>query len=123
MPKSVKSVGTNAFSKCKQLRKVELNEGLEKLGAKESVNGNDYEGYVFYGSTIESIKIPSTLKVIEIYTFAECENLKNVVFEEGLQEICRTAFFESGLEKVVFPVSLRKIAQASFARCKYLKNV
>ena len=48
---------------------VQLNEGLEKLGAKEIINGEELEGRVFLGSVIRDIKIPSTLKRIEAKTF------------------------------------------------------
>lgn len=64
MPRSVKEVGAYAFYKCDKLQIVELNEGLEMLGAKELVNKQELEGYVFAETQIESIEIPSTLKVI-----------------------------------------------------------
>ena len=61
-----------------------MNDGLKKLGEKESVNGESYEGKVFWGSAVESVRIPYTLKVIENNTFRNCKSLKNIQFEEGL---------------------------------------
>ena len=34
--KSLRTIGNNAFSNCKNLKLVVLNEGLEMLGVKES---------------------------------------------------------------------------------------
>ncbi|WP_181817595.1 leucine-rich repeat protein, partial [Metamycoplasma hominis] len=34
IPGSVKEIGESAFSGCKNLKEVILNEGLEKIGAK-----------------------------------------------------------------------------------------
>ena len=48
---------------------MQLNERLERLGPKEVSNGLEYEGEVFYGTAIESIRLPSTLKRIEKETF------------------------------------------------------
>ena len=47
LPRSVKSIGVGAFLKCKHLRDVRLNEGLEKLGEKETQGGHEVEGEVF----------------------------------------------------------------------------
>ena len=76
LPQSVKEVGAYAFYKCGQLQTVKLNEGLETLGARELVNRQELEGYVFAETWIESIQIPSTLKVIQRNTFSNCKHLR-----------------------------------------------
>ena len=58
LPASVKEIGARAFYYCKQLKNVQLNEGLEKLGSN-----------AFTWSAITSVRIPSTLKRIENETF------------------------------------------------------
>ena len=72
---------------------------------------------------MESIRLPSTLKVIEINTFSDCKDLKSVEFSEGLERIELGAFLGSGLERVTLPRSLRVLAQAAFAKCENLKTV
>ena len=72
---------------------------------------------------MESIELPSTLKIIEVSTFSGCKNLKSVEFSEGLERIELGAFRESGLERVTLPRSLRVLAQAAFAKCENLKTV
>lgn len=68
----MKQVGACAFAKCEQLRRILLNEGLEKLGPEETVNGNRYEGNVFAESAVERVQMPSTLVEIPERTFDEC---------------------------------------------------
>ena len=46
-----------------------LNEGLEILGCSENDDEKEIRGMTFAGSGIESIQIPSTLKMIETATF------------------------------------------------------
>ena len=92
IPGSVKEVGCRAFFQCAKLKHVQLSDGLEILGRKQAVSENEYEGQVFAGSSIESIAIPSTLKVIEACTFFNCGCLNTVKFSEGLEKICASAF-------------------------------
>ena len=51
---------------------MQLNEGLEELGAEITIDGVTYAGGVFGESTIENIKLPSTLKRIEAGMFQGC---------------------------------------------------
>lgn len=114
LPSSVKNVCVRAFSNCKNLRTVRLNEGLEVLGAKEVLFEQEVEGGVFLESALESVTIPSTLKVIETNTFAKCWDLRKVTVSEGVEKICRKAFRESGLEEVELPSTLTQVANDAF---------
>ena len=91
VPDSVRTVAEGAFFGCKELRTVVLNEGLETLGCSGK-DEKELRGMVFAGSGIESIRIPSTLKVIEAVTFCGCMSLKSVEFSEGLEKIGVGAF-------------------------------
>ncbi|WP_181819071.1 leucine-rich repeat domain-containing protein, partial [Metamycoplasma hominis] len=51
IPGSVKEIGESAFSDCKNLKEVILNEGLEKIGA-----------WAFFNTNIKSITIPGSVK-------------------------------------------------------------
>ena len=85
LPESVRKVGAGAFYRCEYLRSVQLNEGLQKLGAKEVVNGRECEGEVFFGSALESIRLSSTLKRIEYRTFNCCEYLRSIEIPSGVE--------------------------------------
>ena len=88
----MKNVGAAAFQGCDSLRSVKLNEGLETLGEKEVVNGEEEEGHAFAQSGLTNIVLPSTLREIPQNTFWECRAFKNVTFAEGLQKIGVGAF-------------------------------
>ena len=73
---------------------------------------------------MESIVLPSTLKVIREGEFTGYKNLKSVSFGENsvLEEIKLQAFRGCGLESFVAPPSLKKIGAAAFGACSALKN-
>lgn len=47
LPSSMRCIGAEAFMMCKQLRNVNLNEGLEVLGEKSCYRKHEYRGGVF----------------------------------------------------------------------------
>ena len=100
-----------------------MNEGLQTLGAKERVKTKEVIGSCFASSALESVKLPSTLKVIEHATFADCKNLKAVEFSEGLETIGVQAFRGCGVESITTPKSLKTIHAGAFVRCESLKQV
>ena len=71
---------------------MQLNEGLEKLGAKVIVDGMDCEGGVFRETAIENIRLPSTLKRLEANTFSGCKSLELAEISEGVEQIGRQCF-------------------------------
>ena len=80
-PSSLKCIGAGAFAKCKWLRKVTLNEGLEVLPEE-----------AFSKSAVEEIALPTTMKTLGCMAFAYCKNLKNIVLPEGLTELEQSCF-------------------------------
>lgn len=74
----------------------------------------------------ETVFIPKTVRVIEQHAFYECENLKEVIFEEGsnLEEIKELAFCDCvNLESITIPKTVTKISAMAFAGCTNLKEV
>ena len=69
--------------------------------------------------------LPSTLQVLEDYTFFNCKELRRVIFrkDSGLEKIGAYCFNRSGLEKFVAPPKLRVIYGGAFAGCDDLKRV
>ena len=117
-------VGTKAFYECGALKNVQLNEGLEKLGAKEEVCDKlESEGEVFYGTAIESIRIPSTVKRVEAGTFKCCYYLINIEIPDGVEYIGRECFWDSGIEEITLPGTLKEIGEDAFEDCEKLKTV
>ncbi|RAW47480.1 hypothetical protein DQW92_01275, partial [Metamycoplasma hominis] len=76
IPSTVKEIGESAFSSCKNLKKVILNEGLEKIGDE-----------AFYNTNIESITIPASVKKFGYSAFFGCKNLKEVIYKGDASNI------------------------------------
>lgn len=76
------------FKGCKNLKRVELNEGFTVLGPSDD---DDLYGIVamhngvFQYSGLEEITLPRTLRCIYEFTFCNCENLRLVLVEVGCQ--------------------------------------
>ena len=102
---------------------MQLNDGLEELGAKEVINGSKYEGEVFAESAIETVKLPSALKRIEEKTFYGCEHLKSVKILSGVECVGEGCFESSHIEEITLPNTLEDIGDFVFYRCKHLKTV
>lgn len=86
---------------------VELPEGVTKI-----------EREAFMYCEINSVKFPSTLRLISDNAFAGCENLKTIDFGCGLTHVGSSAswytFSESGLERVNFPKQVKSIGRGAF---------
>lgn len=70
--------------------------------------------YVF--PTIESsVEIPSTVKEIDEFAFKQCENVCEIVINEGTENIEEYAFSScSNLKKIILPKSIKKIGFNAF---------
>lgn len=115
--------------------------GSEQNGGKGCISGNEVvhavipEGVthvpqrVFEGcASLESVKIPSTVRSIGKLAFGSCSALKDVQFAEGsavgLEEIGYSAFRGcAALTTFAFPLSLKRICSWAFAQCTALSAV
>ena len=102
------------------------------LGAEEKFDGKAYKGEVFRDSTLRSIAIPSTLKVIERRAFEGCRNLKKVEFPEGMESLgggqessdaWSRLFKDSEVREVALPSTLREMSPRVFKGCDSLRTV
>ena len=119
---------------CKQ---IVIPDGIERIG-----------NHWFWGSLVEHVTIPASVREICVNAFCICEKLKDVIFAEGsrlkviereafyscsslqniqlpdyVEEIGLDAFNGTGLESFVAPPSLRVLRQSAFQDCKNLKYV
>ena len=91
----------------------------------------------FIDSGLESVKFPRSLRIIRQGAFAECESLRTVVLNEGLEVLGYADYppkntgyqfyfgvFEgSAVEHVELPSTLRQIEYNVFENCQNLKNI
>lgn len=105
LPNGLTLIGKNAFQDCNYIKSIELNEGLENIGES-----------AFSGTTLESVKFPSSLKIINDCAFANC-HIYNLKFNAGLKYIGNSAFALSNehTEKVLeIPASVIYIGPYAF---------
>lgn len=103
---SLTSMGYNFASDCPNLTHVTLNSGLKTVG-----------GYAFYNSGLTTITIPNTVTTLTGGTFAQCSDLKTVLFETGsrLTELNDSTFENcTTLTDVTIPRSVQTIDQYVF---------
>jgi len=80
--------------------------------------------YVFSGSLIEKITIPSTITSIGNYYFSSCNQLKEVHFPDTLQTIGDLVFYYNvSLKTLTIPASVTSIGSRTFERCWSLSSL
>ena len=86
--------------------------------------------------SIVSVTIPGTIRKIPeimfayceknslVYDLAECKNIKKIVLEDGITEICDKAFYGcTGIKSIVIPESVQIIGESAFERCIKLEKI
>ena len=110
-PASLREIGQSAFRRCRQLAHVELNEGLQVLGAG-----------CFAESGVSSIHIPESVLEIGEEAFSGCVHLASVKFAEhsALQFIGAGAFAGTEVREFHTPCRVQELGDGAFFDCKQL---
>lgn len=99
VPKTVRVIGSLAFTRRAKLKKVQLPDGLELIG-RDSFSDCD---------ALEEVVIPASVKTISPYAFSGCESLKKVTFLGEVQSLSRTAFSDCfNLYTILVPAGKEK---------------
>ena len=95
-------------------KQVSIPEGTERIG-----------DYWFWGSGVESVEIPASVREIGACAFYNCKNLKRVTLADnsGLEAIGEQCFENSGLEEMTLPRTLRMVSKEAFCCCGSLKRI
>lgn len=125
--KGTKSIGSEAFHGCGKLERIYIPDSVEEI-----------ESYAFHGcKSLKDITIPNSVRKIEEAIFLGCDTLdnltipgsvrkvkriaskglKNIVFEEGVEEIDEDFWVCDSLECVVIPESVSEINEDAFWFC------
>ena len=85
---------------------LRLPDGLDRVG----------DGW-FAGSDIEKLAIPSSVRALGNSAFANCVQLREVVFEQNsqLEHIGEKCFESCGFKEITIPRSVRDIGEYAFA--------
>ena len=134
VPDSVRVIGNEAFSGCKELEWIELPETLEFLGAFafsqcESLvsvqipNGiTELKNSVFQNcKVLNFVRLPATLEVIGKQAFKGCEALSDISFPQGLRIIEEEAFLACKNFSTVIVEKLDVLGNRAFADCTELR--
>ena len=102
---------------------IKVKRGLSFVS--HNITGNDVIGfYMFYNCrSLTSLKLPKTVKRIELYAMQYCKSLQKCTLPENLLEINDKAFANTKLSEVTFPASLTSIKYKAFSECSNLKTL
>ncbi len=111
LPLSMVTIGSSAFSYCKNLKKINLPHGLQKI-----------DDFAFYNCTsLQDIVIPKTVKYIGNSAFEGCQNITSINIPMSVTSVNQHAFQScSQLMSVTIPDSISYIGAGAFAGCSSL---
>lgn len=110
----LESIGSCAFSRCGNLKKVKLGYGLK------STSGELFS----YCSSLTDVELPTTLTSLANNTFWNCTSLEYIVLPTSLKSIGEFAFCGcTSLKEVVVPYGTETISSGAFQSCPSLRSV
>ena len=113
IPISVTSIGNSAFAMCSNLSRLDIPNSVSYIG----------EG-AFFSCGLKNIVMPSSLKKIENDTFSYCMSLTSVTIPASVTSIGNGAFSKNyELEEVVMPSSVTSIGDYAFDDCYKLAKL
>ena len=92
------------------IKTVSIPEGYDRLANGAFSNENKQ-------SVLENVNLPKGLTLIGKNAFQNCNYIKSIELNEGLENIGDSAFFGTTLGTVKFPSSLKIINDCAFANC------
>lgn len=114
LPATLKYIGKNAFSMCRDLTSVAVPESVSEI-----------RDGAFYGcSSLESVTLPSGLATISENMFNSCSALQEITLPAGVSQIGKNAFAMCrGLKRIDIPQNVTRIEDNTFMRCEALEEV
>lgn len=92
------------------IKTVSIPEGYDRIADGAFSNENKQ-------SVLENVNLPQGLTLIGKNAFQNCNYIKSIELNEGLENIGDSAFFGTTLGTVKFPSSLKIINDCAFANC------
>lgn len=109
----VKQVRYFGFKNSFNMTSLTIEEGVEYVDTA-----------AFWGSHIETLKLPSSMKTIGFMGFFSCKKLEKIVVPEGCEEVGPYAFEHcEAAKEIILPQSLKRIQFGAFIACKSLKGI
>ena len=111
IPDGIKRTRHQAFSRSK-IEKITIPDSLEKIG-----------GLAFEATPLKEVVWGKGVKELELWTFADCENLKTLDIPFGPEELKSTFLRCHSLERVTIPNSVKRLSGGVFSACYSLKEL
>ena len=119
IPDSVTTIDNGAFAGCTSLNSVRMSDSLTTI-----------ESEVFKDCvSLTSITIPLSLQqTMNAYggrgTFCGCDNLNNIIFEEGRTFIPASLFTDcTGIISITLPDTVKVIEESAFSNCTNMEEI
>lgn len=93
-----------------KIKTVSIPEGYDRIADGAFSNASRQ-------SVLENVNLPKGLTLIGKNAFQDCNQIKSIELNEGLENIGESAFSGTTLETVKFPSSLKIINDCAFANC------
>lgn len=93
-----------------KIKTVSIPEGYDRIADGAFSNASRQ-------SVLENVNLPNGLTLIGKNAFQDCNQIKSIELNEGLENIGESAFSGTTLETVKFPSSLKIINDCAFANC------
>ena len=104
---NVTSIGSYAFTNCKELTSIDLPNSISNLG-----------DYTFFGcETLTSVHLPTQIKEISSYCFSYCSSLAEIELPQSIVAIREYAFWYSSLKTINLHENITIIESCAFASC------
>lgn len=120
------TIGIEALSNLRNVRQIQLNNGLKKIDEYALANSNissltipnsvtEIGGSAFQQSALEEVILSSNLTTLGVQAFYSCSNLKSIAIPSSLQIIPEYAFnYCRNLKEIIFNEGLLEIQDQAF---------
>ena len=118
MPANVSEICASAFS-ASDLRVIELNDGIIKIGSAAFYNCTSLETV---RSSLGDNVLPSSVSIIGSSAFSNCEKLSSLILSENLEYIGAYAFSNCGFTNLNITMLIEYIGPGTFSDCTKLER-
>lgn len=114
IPENVTDIGSFAFTYCKGLTEITIPEGITDIG----------ENMFSFCRSLANINLPDSVTTIGDSAFYMCSGLKNIAIPDSVTNIGESAFYGcDSLSNITIGGNVEKISNCSFGFCKNLESV
>ena len=111
--KNVSVIKEDSFADYKNLRKIELADGVKEI-----------EDFAFLKcENLEKVYLGNNVKKIGRGAFMQCKKLQKVELGNSVEKIGKECFFGTAIKKIDLPLNVKKLGKEAFGRCDNLKTI